>query len=235
MLKQLVFGNLLVTNQDSRPLGLSGRSEGNALVNAGFSRVGDFWDPVAKTWKDLSALGVSSHSSNRLNRDLIVASIPWDPATSNSKPLVGDWVNKRGTDQITSPKWVYQITDINHTTASTKEFRRSSNAGRFKLPTLTASPSFWRGTHLSGSSPKTTMEPRSSSPRTYSCQVRNRQSIGFLNLALSMISRGIQEIGTGSRRATWATPPSLETLPREGTKTQGKRNTPPTSSPSSRT
>ncbi len=90
VLRQLVFGNPLVTNQDRRPLGLSGRSEGNALVNAGHSRVGDFWDLEAKTWKNLSALGMSSHASNKPNRDLIVASIPWDSATSNSKPLVGD-------------------------------------------------------------------------------------------------------------------------------------------------
>jgi hypothetical protein len=88
--RQPVFGNPLVTNQDRRPLGLSGRSEGNALVNAGHSRVGNFWDPEAKTWKNLSTLGMSSHASNKPNRDLIVASIPWDSATSNSKPLVGD-------------------------------------------------------------------------------------------------------------------------------------------------
>jgi hypothetical protein len=70
------FGNPLITNQDNRPLGLSGKSEGNALVNAGHSRVGDFWDPEAETWKNLSALGMSSHASNKLNMDLIVASIP---------------------------------------------------------------------------------------------------------------------------------------------------------------
>jgi hypothetical protein len=90
VLKQLVFGNPLITNQDNKPLGLSGKSEGNALANAGYSRVGNFWDPEAKTWKNLSALGMSSHASNKLNRDLIVANIPWDLATSNSKPLVRD-------------------------------------------------------------------------------------------------------------------------------------------------
>jgi hypothetical protein len=97
--RQPVFGNPLITNQDSRPLGLSGRSEGNALVNASHSRVGDFWDLEAKTWKNLSALGMSSHANNRLNRDLIIASIPWDPATSNNKPLIGDWVS------VVTPLW----------------------------------------------------------------------------------------------------------------------------------
>jgi hypothetical protein len=42
VLRQPVFSNPLITNQDNRPLGLSGRSEGNALVNVGHSRVGDF-------------------------------------------------------------------------------------------------------------------------------------------------------------------------------------------------
>jgi hypothetical protein len=130
VLRQPVFGNPLITNQDSRPLGLSGKSEGNALVNAGHSRVGDFWDPEAETWKNLLALGMNSHASNKLNRDLIVASIPWNPTTSNSKPLVGDWVSKKEADRTTPPEWVYHITDTNRTTASAKEFRRLSNAGR---------------------------------------------------------------------------------------------------------
>jgi hypothetical protein len=107
VLRQPVFGNPLITNQDSRPLGLSGRSEGNALVNAGHSRVGDFWDPEAKTWKNLLAIGMNFHANNRLNRDLIIANIPWNPATSNSKPLVGDWVSKKEADQTAPPKWVY--------------------------------------------------------------------------------------------------------------------------------
>jgi hypothetical protein len=122
-----VFGNPFITNQDNKPLGLSGKSEGNALANAGYSRVGNFWDPEAKTWKNLSALGMSSHTSNRLNMDLIVASIPWDPTISNSKPLVGNWVSKKEADQIVPPEWVYQITDTNLTTVSAKEFKRSSN------------------------------------------------------------------------------------------------------------
>ncbi len=87
---------------------------------------------MAEAWKDLSALGVNFHPSNRLNRDLIVASIPWDPTTSNSKPLIGDWVSKREADQTTSPEWVYQIIGTNSTTASVKEFKRSSSTGRIQ-------------------------------------------------------------------------------------------------------
>jgi hypothetical protein len=41
-LRQPVFENPLITNQDGRPLGLSGKSEGNALANAGCSKIDDF-------------------------------------------------------------------------------------------------------------------------------------------------------------------------------------------------
>jgi len=73
---------------------------------------------------------MSSHANNKLNRDLIVASIPWNPTTSNSKPLRRDWVNKKEANQTAQPEWMYQITDTNLTTASAKEFRKSSSAGR---------------------------------------------------------------------------------------------------------
>ncbi len=106
-LRQLVFGNPLITNQDGRPLGLNGKNEGNALANAGCSRIGDFWDSEEENWKDLTALGVSFHPINRLNRDLIIDSIPWDPATTSNKPVVGDWVSKKELDRPTPPEWVY--------------------------------------------------------------------------------------------------------------------------------
>jgi hypothetical protein len=99
-------------------------------VNAGHSRVGDFWDLETNSWKNLSALGMSSHASNKLNRDLIIANIPWNLATSSSKPLIGDMVSKKEADQTAPPEWVYQITDTNLTTASAKEFRKLSSAGR---------------------------------------------------------------------------------------------------------
>jgi hypothetical protein len=43
--------------------------------------------------------------------------------------MVGDWVNKKEAGQVTSSEWVYQITDITHTTASAKEFKKSSGTG----------------------------------------------------------------------------------------------------------
>jgi hypothetical protein len=132
ILRQPIFENPLITNRDGRPLGLSGKSEGNALANAGRSKVRDFWDLDEENWKDLAALGVSFQPTNRLNRNLIIDSIPWDPATANKKLVVGDWVSKKVFDRTDPPKWVYQITDTNHTTANAKEFKKFSSAGRIQ-------------------------------------------------------------------------------------------------------
>jgi hypothetical protein len=106
-LRQPVFGNPLVVNQEGKPLGLSGRSERNSLANAGCSRVRDFWDTEEKEWKGLSALGVSFHPINRRNRDIIIANIPWDPATSNNVPSAGEWISKKEAGQTSPPEWVY--------------------------------------------------------------------------------------------------------------------------------
>jgi hypothetical protein len=80
-LRQPIFGNPLITNQEGKPLGINGKSEGNALANAGHTRVRDLWDSKEKEWKGLTEMGVSFHPTNRKNRDLIIASIPWDPVT----------------------------------------------------------------------------------------------------------------------------------------------------------
>jgi hypothetical protein len=131
-LRQPVFGNPLITNQDGRPLRINGKSEGNALVNVGCSRIGDFWDSEEENWKGLSELGVSFHPIDRLNRKLIIDSIPWDPTTASSKPAVGDWVSKRESGRTAPPEWVYQIIDTTHASASAKEFKKSSSASRIQ-------------------------------------------------------------------------------------------------------
>jgi hypothetical protein len=50
---------------------------------------------------------MSFHPVNRQNKDLIIASIPWNSATSNNRPQVGDWVNKMEARKSASPEWVY--------------------------------------------------------------------------------------------------------------------------------
>jgi len=121
-LRQPIFRNPLITNQDGRPLGLSGKSEGNALTNARCSKIGNFWDSEEENWKGLSALRMNFHPTNKLNRNLIINNIPWDPATAN----------KKESDRTAPPNWVYQITDTNHVTASAKELKKFSSAGQIQ-------------------------------------------------------------------------------------------------------
>jgi len=131
-LRQPIFGNPLIVNQEGRPLGLSGKSEGNALVNAGHSRIGDLWDSNEEEWKSLSALEMRFHPTNRSNRDLIINSIPWDPAIARKNPEVGEWVGKMESNRTVPPDWIYQITDTNNVTASAKKLKKISSAGRIQ-------------------------------------------------------------------------------------------------------
>jgi hypothetical protein len=131
-LRQPVFGNPFIVNQGGRPLGLSGKSEGNAFASAGHSKIGNFWDSEKEDWKSLPALEMGSHPTNSSNRDLIISSIPWDPATARKNPEVGEWVGKREPDRTAPPTWVYQITETNHVTANAKEYKRTSSAGRIQ-------------------------------------------------------------------------------------------------------
>jgi hypothetical protein len=127
-----VATNPLIVNQKGKPLGLIGRSEGNSLANAGCSRVRDFWDSEEKDWKGLSALGVSFHPINRRNRDLIITSIPWDPAASNNVPSTGEWISKKEAGQTGPPEWIYQVVGTTQSTANVSEFRRISHTGRIQ-------------------------------------------------------------------------------------------------------
>jgi len=75
---------------------------------------------------------VSLQTTNRVNKKLIIDSIPWNPATANENSMVGNWVSKKEPNQTAPPEWVYQITDTNHDTASAREYHRSSSTGRIK-------------------------------------------------------------------------------------------------------
>jgi len=131
-LRQPVFGNPLIVNQEGKSLGLNGKSKGNSLANARCSRVRDFWDSEEKEWKGLFALGVSFHLINKRNRDLIIANIPWDPATSNNVPSAGEWISKKEAGQTGLPEWVYQVVGTNQSTANVSEFRRISHTGHIQ-------------------------------------------------------------------------------------------------------
>jgi hypothetical protein len=131
-LRQPIFGNPLITNQEGKPLGINGKSEGNSLANAEHTKVRDLWDSKEKEWKGLSALGVSFHPSNRKNRDLIIASIPWDPAAFNDNPSAGEWIGKKEAGQTGPPKWVYQVVEATQSIANVSKFRNISHTGRIQ-------------------------------------------------------------------------------------------------------
>jgi hypothetical protein len=131
-LRQPVFTNPLITNTEHRPLGLSGKSEGNTFANAACTRVKDFWDQESQDWKSLSTLGVSFHPVNWQNKELIINSIPWNPTASDNRLLVGDWVSKREKHRSTFPNWVYQIMETSQSSTSTREYRKTSPVGRIQ-------------------------------------------------------------------------------------------------------
>jgi hypothetical protein len=203
------------------------------FASAGCTRVKDFRDPELQDWKGLSALGVSFHPTNRQNKDLIIANIPWNPATSNSRSQVGDWVNKKEAHMNVSPEWVYQITEATQTTANAKEFRKSSPAGRIQAISTQNISIPLEGYEpvrvLAQDGHGTTLRPA----KDLLLLGKKPPSIGFSKLVSSLTSRGTPEIGIGRKCKTWETPPSSAILPREGTKTPGKSSTPPTSPPSS--
>jgi hypothetical protein len=233
ILRQPIFRNPLVTNLDGKPLGYNGKSEGNALANAGRSRIRDFWDSNEDKWKDLADLGVSLQTTNRVNRKLIIDCIPWNSATANEKPIVGEWVNKKEPNQTAPPDWIYQITDTNHDTASAKEYKKISSTGRIQAtsPHDVIIP-------LEGYKPVRILEQEGHGAtlrlaKGFPPQGKNPRSTGSSNPVSSPSSNGTPVIGTGSKRTILATPPSSTTRPRGDTGTLGGNNTPPALSPSS--
>jgi hypothetical protein len=229
-LRQPVFGNPLIVNQEGKPLGLNGKSEGNSLANAGRSRIRDFWDSEEKEWKDLSALGVSFHPSNRRNRDLIIASIPWDPVTSNNVPLAGEWINKRDAGQAGPPEWIYQVVGITQSITNVLEFRRISHTGCIQATGSHTITIPLEGYEPVRSSLRTTTVQPSGWPKTSPSQVRNPSFTGSLGPVSFPTSNGTREIGTGNKRATWGTPLSSVTPPRGTTRTLENHTAPPGSS-----
>jgi hypothetical protein len=151
-LRQPVFGNPLIVNQEGRPLGLYGRNEGNSLANAGCSRVRDFWNSEEKVWKGFSDLGVSFHPSNKRNRDLIIASIPWDPATSNNVPLAGEWISKKKPDKPAHRNGSTRSWGQPKAPPTCQSSGESPTRAASEPPAPTPSPYPWKDTNLSGCS-----------------------------------------------------------------------------------
>ncbi len=77
------------------PLGVGGLSERRAIGNSNCTRIKDLWDPEGKAWKSLRAFQMTYHATNRNNKEIIIVSIPWNPATYTNRFQVGDWISKR--------------------------------------------------------------------------------------------------------------------------------------------
>jgi hypothetical protein len=78
--RQPIFNNLLILNTTGHPLGMCGRSEGCTIANYGCIRIKDLWDSEDRAWKSFQALWMTHHATNRNNREIIITSIPWNPA-----------------------------------------------------------------------------------------------------------------------------------------------------------
>jgi hypothetical protein len=81
VLRQPIFSNPLILNTTGLPLGVCGLNEGRTIVNFGCTRIKDLWDSEGRAWKNLHALRMTYHATNRNNKKIIIVSIPWNPTT----------------------------------------------------------------------------------------------------------------------------------------------------------
>jgi hypothetical protein len=80
VLRQPIFSNPLILNKTGLLLGVNGRNERRAIANSGCTRIKNLWDQEGRAWKSLQALQMTYHATNRNNKEIIIASIPWNPA-----------------------------------------------------------------------------------------------------------------------------------------------------------
>jgi hypothetical protein len=93
-------------------LGVCGFNEGRAIANSGCTKIKDLWDPECRAWKSLQALRMTYHTTNWNNKEIIIANIPWNPATYTNRFQAWDWINKRVSGNNTILAWVYHVTGI---------------------------------------------------------------------------------------------------------------------------
>jgi hypothetical protein len=127
--KQPIFNNPLILNTTGHPLGVCGLSEGCTIANFGCTRIKDLWDLEGRTWKSLHAFRVTHHATNRNSREIIITSIPWNPATYTNRFQAGDWISKRVSKNNTALVWVYHVTGVTLNTVQAVEFQRVTPTG----------------------------------------------------------------------------------------------------------
>jgi hypothetical protein len=69
------------------------------------------------------------HATNRNNRKIIIASIPWIPAIYINRFQAGDWINKRNSGNNTTLEWIYHVIGVTPNTVQAIEFQRVTPTG----------------------------------------------------------------------------------------------------------
>jgi hypothetical protein len=64
------------------------------------------------------------HATNKNNREIIIASIPWNPATYTNRFQAGDWISRRNFRNNTTLEWIYHVTGVTPNTVQANEFQR---------------------------------------------------------------------------------------------------------------
>jgi hypothetical protein len=77
----------------------------------------------------MHALRVTHHATNRNNKEIIIANIPWNPATYTNRFQARDWINKKVSENNTTLAWVYHVTGVTVNTVQVVEFQRVTPIG----------------------------------------------------------------------------------------------------------
>ncbi len=72
---------------------------------------------------------MSYHATNRNSREIIIASIPWNPTTYTNYFQAGDWISKRVFKNNTVLAWVYHVTRVTPNTVQAVEFQKVTPIG----------------------------------------------------------------------------------------------------------
>jgi hypothetical protein len=83
------------------------------------------------------------HTTNRNNREIIIASIPWNPTIYTNQFQAGDWISEKNFGNNNTLKWIYHVTGVTPNTVQAIEFQRVTPTGLIKaanLQMITLSP-----------------------------------------------------------------------------------------------
>jgi hypothetical protein len=78
-------------------------------------------------WKSLPTLEMSSHVTYRTSKDIIISSIPWNPATFPNGFKISDWINNKATGHLAPLTWIYRVAEVLPNLVKAIEFRKISS------------------------------------------------------------------------------------------------------------